>query len=991
MLAAIAAVAVAVSRPTTVVVSLDGYRNEYMEWDKQSGKGFDVIKAAGGWAKAGMMPPRPSKTFPSHYTMATGLWPEDNGIVGNHMYDPVKGVFDPSNTPGSSGWFLGEPIWETAEKYGVSTGACYWPGSEATFAHPPTYLEPYNHTATFAHRVSIIEDWLTLPMPPALIMSYFSEPDSAGHQYGPNSTQVADVVRSLNPVVEALLNLTQAHNANLIIISDHGMSATSNDRVIPLHTLIDMTQVRPSGHSPFISLFIKDQAATDTLFAVLSKQPHMAVYKKQDIPTSWHVAKSTRVGDLVLVADDGWSITTQPGDVCCGTHGYDSAAPSQRAIFVAAGPAFRKNSTIARPFDSINLYALMCELLGIPPAPNNGTLDPFRPVLKRSPYDAQWSSSTTWQPALNALTLYPATGTIFPGTRFDISVTCPRALPGARPEELTVTANGANITSICSKAAVVTSSANYVHHTWGECSISANTTIVATSELRTVSSVLTVKDVKGQGAKNIILMIGDGMSLPMLTASRLVSRRPHATDNFEHAGTCFTKTLESIVTDSAAAASALNTGHKTINGASGVYPDSTPDFTDNPHVETVAEYVRRTFGMKIGVVSTASLVDATPAGVWTHCSARDQSSIIAQQAAAFSPDVLLGGGMDPFRPHLAQFASAGYSLYNTSADLVNAKHDSKVLGLFAAQHLATSKDREADPTNTQPGLPAMALAALDVLRKGADDRFYLMVEAASIDKMAHACDYSRMISDTLELQETVIAVQEWLAEKGIADDTLILVTSDHATGGYDVYGTVNTDEPQGSLKDGIMMYGQAGWPDWVAGPDRVVRNWDEAEWTFAGINVNHPAYKEDFKAKQLEPWWLTRQEDLAKLAGLPLADNIGDSSHHEAMKASVHTSSDVMIYASGRGSHMVRAGQENTDVFHMILSALHPAPPVPRATVDRNTVQLVVIGVYTLLLGILAGVIWRLYVTKGRGPSECYTVELSEIAQDFEEPVNPSS
>eukprot|EP01063_Lacrimia_lanifica_P001339 TRINITY_DN1066_c0_g1_i3.p1 TRINITY_DN1066_c0_g1~~TRINITY_DN1066_c0_g1_i3.p1 ORF type:complete len:1104 (+),score=300.04 TRINITY_DN1066_c0_g1_i3:49-3360(+) len=970
-----------------LVVSFDGFAAQYL----MDGAALADLPhlaqliADGGYAAQGMRPPCVTKTFPTHYTLATGLYEETHGIVANRFYDPALGkVFSMSASVGTSEWFKGDPVWNTLQQYGGVAAVHFWPGSEAYVnGGRPKILVPYNGSVSFEERVARVHTWAAEEDGAALMMMYFNQPDHAGHHYGPGSAEVKAALKSVDNVLGSLRAGLPA-DVNLVVLADHGMAkVTASVDLADALPQVPWDEYTVIPNNPVVNIYEPRAERRDALYEALRKYAEaqsprqFTVYKRADIPERWHLKHSARVGDLFVMAEEGVVITVGEdagwASSIHGNHGYDNALSSMHALFVAAGPAFRPGTTLPT-FDSVHVYALLCKLLNVPPAASNGTADTFAPILKRSGRRARWAPrdgatgefDLIWSPATDGITITPPCGAGFTaGVLFDVAVTVPLSLPGVDPKgsvQVSVVdvadpdGQSAAIASMCPGGtnSVAHLQRGYVQHVWRGCALTKGVEVRVASSRRRSTAAYSVKTKPGGGAKNVVLVIGDGMSLPMITATRLLTRGRLPVDDYDYNGLAFTKALDSIVTDSAAAASALNTGHKTFNGGLGVYPDvakdsdstGVPESTDNPRVETFAEYVRRTKGMKVGVVTTASMVDATPAGVWAHCDDRERGNTIALQALDLQPEVMLGGGAkilgpspsDSWRseghaedPCIADaFTAAGYTSVTTAAALANATASEKLLGLFAPKHLHTANDRRADPSNTQPSLPAMATAALDVLHRGPDDHFYLMVEAASIDKQAHSCDSARMLGDSLELQETLVVLEEELARRGILDETLIVVTSDHATGGYDVYGTVDTDVARGGdVNEGIKMYGTAEWPDWVA-KDFRVENWDTAQWTFAGVNNNHPDYKEDFRAKHwLKEGWIGREEDRGALSGIALADNVGRTLHEEAHDTAVHTTSDVMVFAKGPGARLFNGGYENTEVFHNMIAALGVRPPSP--------------------------------------------------------------
>ncbi|EJD44547.1 putative alkaline phosphatase [Auricularia subglabra TFB-10046 SS5] len=341
-------------------------------------------------------------------------------------------------------------------------------------------------------------------------------------------------------------------------------------------------------------------------------------------------------------------------------------------------------------------------------------------------------------------------------------------------------------------------------------------------------------------AKNVLFFIGDGMTISMQTAARLIAHKSVngkyqsllQLDQMDNLGHQMTHSIDSFITDSANSATALNTGHKSSVNALNVYADSSPDPQDDPKVETLAEMFRRVKNGLIGIVTTAFVADATPAAIVAHTRDRDQAGPIidtflrGEQNYSWpgvrGVDVLFGGGAENFLPgaasfegkdYYAEFAKAGYSVVHDNAGLQKIDKRKKALGIFSVSNMAKWVDRKVKTQNLkgqqnsptgdktdaldQPGLKEMTLKAIDILhaRSKADKNqgWYLMSEAASIGeyKMMHVLDYHRALGELLELDDAVRASIAHLKKLGIYDDTLIVVTADHGHG-FDVFGGVDT-------------------------------------------------------------------------------------------------------------------------------------------------------------------------------------------------------
>jgi predicted AlkP superfamily pyrophosphatase or phosphodiesterase len=377
---------------TIVLVSLDGFRWDYLDLPEASG--IRAIAASGVHARQ-MEPTFPTVTFPNHYTIVTGLWAEHHGIVGNTMVDTKLGRFTISDTNAvrTSGWWGGEPIWVTAEKQGRRSAAMFWPGSEAEIAGVrPTWAERYDDQLPYDRRISKVLGWLALPRDsaPALITTYFSAVDAVSHRAGPDTPESRAAIARVDSAVTALWRGIQASpnaaNVNLIVVSDHGMTATSSSRRIVLDDYLEPGTWHVAELNP-VAMITPAAGKAEDIFARLSTAPHVQVFRKAQIPPRWHFRDNDRIPEILVVADEGWVLATRDllsrrpkyGDG--GTHGYDNRMESMQAIFVAAGPAFAQGKEVPR-VRNVDLYDLMTHVLGLRPARNDGSLDSIRAVLR---------------------------------------------------------------------------------------------------------------------------------------------------------------------------------------------------------------------------------------------------------------------------------------------------------------------------------------------------------------------------------------------------------------------------------------------------------------------------------------------------------------------------------------------------------------------------------------------------------------------------------
>ena len=295
-------------------------------------------------------------------------------------------------------WWGGEPIWNTVEKQGLKAGAMFWPGSETLInGRQATYWMPFNDNMRNGARVDQVLGWLKLPQGerPSFLTLYFSDVDSAGHRDGPDSETVKESVLSVDKEIGDLVAGVKAAGladyVNYVIVSDHGMSAVSGDRLIVLDDYVDVQQMDVVDWSPVLALNAKN-GDNEALYAALKdKHPHLAVYRSSELPEQYHLAGHPRLPSVIGIADEGWSITsrrnvrrwledTYRGE-SGGEHGYPASAPSMQGLFIANGPRIKQGITV-KPFENIHIYELMCAILGLQPAKNDGDPAVTRDMLR---------------------------------------------------------------------------------------------------------------------------------------------------------------------------------------------------------------------------------------------------------------------------------------------------------------------------------------------------------------------------------------------------------------------------------------------------------------------------------------------------------------------------------------------------------------------------------------------------------------------------------
>lgn len=399
----VAGCSVKAPRPIVILVSIDGWRHDYL--DRAEAPALRAL-AGEGVRSEGLIPSFPSKTFPNHYTIVTGLYPENHGIVANTMVDPTIGPdrFTMSSaTARDSRWWGGEPLWVTAEKQGQRSASMFWPGSEVEIGGVrPSHWKPYEDNYPHRDRVHQVLDWLRLPDAerPTFITLYFSEVDTIGHRNGPESTEVLEAAARIDAEMAALVagvrDLGLDDAVHYVIVSDHGMAQLSRERVVVLDDYIDMSTVETIDGSPIIGFSPRSGTVDDIVSALDGKHPRMAVYRREDTPEHLHYRNNPRIPPVLALADDGWMLARR-GQVkgwsadreFGGAHGYDTAFTSMQGLLIVAGPSFKRGEVIP-PIENVHLYEMMARVLGLTPAPNDGSRAATAGLFRRR---------ATWLPA----------------------------------------------------------------------------------------------------------------------------------------------------------------------------------------------------------------------------------------------------------------------------------------------------------------------------------------------------------------------------------------------------------------------------------------------------------------------------------------------------------------------------------------------------------------------------------------------------------------
>src|SRR5215813_7199629 len=452
---------------------------------------------------------------------------------------------------------------------------------------------------------------------------------------------------------------------------------------------------------------------------------------------------------------------------------------------------------------------------------------------------------------VQAQTIYPLNrAEILAGSKFDLKI----EFPGAPEQAATrVTINGQDAASVLGQTATFAT-----HEDGGDYSAywirgaaiakPGKYTVEVAAGDRKANVVWEVFDTGPAKAKNVVLFIGDGMSIAHRTAARMLSKGivegryggELAMDDMPNMALVSTAGTDSIVTDSANSMSAYTTGHKSCVNALGVYCARNKGTLDHPKVETIAEIVKRQRGMSVGVVTNTEIEDATPAGMVAHTRRRSDYNDIVKMFFQVKPEIIMGGGSPNFLAkatpgskrtddddYIKKFEAEGYRFVSTKTELLAAAGSSKVLGLFNTSNIDGALDRfflkkgTVDKFPDQPDLTDQVRVALDVLSRN-DKGFVLMVESGRIDKYSHSIDWERAAYDTIMLDNAVKLAKDFAAAR---NDTLIIVVADHSHP-VSIVGTYDDARPGQLLREKMGTYAEGGFPNYPPAnadgyPDKV--------------------------------------------------------------------------------------------------------------------------------------------------------------------------
>ncbi|KAA3511119.1 alkaline phosphatase [Agrobacterium rosae] len=571
---------------------------------------------------------------------------------------------------------------------------------------------------------------------------------------------------------------------------------------------------------------------------------------------------------------------------------------------------------------------------------------------------AAFVATTVLAGAAQAATVYPLDrATILTGSPFDFKVEFKNVV---KPEDVKITVNGQDYKAIFGSDVTFTAEEKGKEDkVLGSAVTLRGLKIAKAGDYKVeVSAGSETKNVTwtvyGTGeapkAKNVIFLLGDGLSVAHRTAARIMSKGMTEgkangrlnMDEMDRMAFIGTSSTEAVATDSANTMSAYMTGHKTAVNALGVYADRTPASLDDPKVETLAEALRRQTKKSIGIVTTSELQDATPAAVVSHTRKRGDKAEITGMMFDVKPDVVLGGGSAYFlgkdtpgskrkddKDYIKLFKDAGYTLATDKSELEKAEgsNTGKLLGLFHTGNMDTVLDRNflkkgtVDKFPNQPGLVDMTTAALGELSKNPEG-FFLMVEAANIDKMSHPLDWDRAVVETIEFDKAIGVAREFAAKN---PDTLIVVTGDH-THGVSIIGTVDDEKPGDEMRAKVGTYAEAGFPNYEdkdgdGYPDRV----DVSRRLFLNAN-NGPDHYETFRPKLDGPFVPAIQNEKKEYIANEAYKNVPGAVFVQGNipkdgDSGVHAVDDIVLQSTGPGSEEFKGYMEQSDVYRVLADA----------------------------------------------------------------------
>lgn len=383
------------NQPYVLLISFDGFRWDYPSrvltpsFNKMAEEGVSALS---------LRPIFPSKTFPNHYSIVTGMTAEKHGLLANSFENPETGEqyrMSDTNAVRSGKWYWGEAIWETLEKNKITTASYFWPASEVREeGRHPAYFMQYEHNKPYRDRINGVFEWFNLPYDkrPKFVTLYFDRSDTKGHQFGPNSPEVNMAISELDTLLGIILEKRDASplkdSLNIIVVSDHGMAETSPERVYNVETLLPGITCKYIDSGPLMLLAAEEKDIPVIMEKLTAPGLPFRAYRREDIPEYLHIKNHPYMRDILIIADMGWSLVSEATKNYSyvtrrgGNHGYENQHTDMHGIFFAQGPAFRKGFKTGT-LSNLDIYPLLCRIYGVKPSPKaEGVLQNIEYILK---------------------------------------------------------------------------------------------------------------------------------------------------------------------------------------------------------------------------------------------------------------------------------------------------------------------------------------------------------------------------------------------------------------------------------------------------------------------------------------------------------------------------------------------------------------------------------------------------------------------------------
>ena len=354
---------------SVVMISLDGFRWDYIE--KHDAENIKRI-AQNGVRATKMWPVYPSKTFPNHISIITGLLPINHGIIDNKFCDKQRGeCYKMGKGQGDSTWLNGIPLWNLAKMQGLKSAAYFWPESDARFnGMTPDYFYHYSQHSDYQTRIDQMVEWLKLPQKqrPSFVAGYFSLVDSMGHDFGPDSKEVYDAVQKMDKLIGQFIERLKKlpHDINLVLVADHGKSSLKEDKTITINSLNIPKSWTVKNTGPRVLIYANDTSLENVNTAkqqlrLISNNRYAVL--DDTILKQRHYHGSSRIPDIILETKAP-SVFSFDGKLDYkGTHGFANT-DDMAAMFVATGPAFKKGYQI-NEMSNLEIYPTIAKILGL--------------------------------------------------------------------------------------------------------------------------------------------------------------------------------------------------------------------------------------------------------------------------------------------------------------------------------------------------------------------------------------------------------------------------------------------------------------------------------------------------------------------------------------------------------------------------------------------------------------------------------------------------